>query len=140
MSKGSGMSNSTLGVIVGLVISIWWIFMGLDSGFRFQASDHISYLLTLGERRHTIMTVWALILIPLCAVENKWGLLAAMVLGIVTFILSTTHAGYMVLTTPPGFESQLFGPIVWSAIQIPIVIFGYKARRELTQATIERGT
>jgi len=74
MSKSTRISNNTLGIIIGLVISVWWIFMGLDSGFRFEAPDHISYLLTLGERRHTIMTILALILIPLCARERTNGL------------------------------------------------------------------
>lgn len=129
MSKSTRISNNTLGLIIGLVISVWWIFMGLDSGFRFEALDHICYLLTLGGRRHTIMTILALILIPLCARENKWGFLAAMFLGIVTLTLSSVHIIYMLVAAPSGFESQLFGPLVWSVMQIPIVIFGYRARQ-----------
>lgn len=136
MSKSSRISNNTLGVIIGLVISIWWIFMGLDTGFQFQASDHISYLLTLGEHRHTIMTVLALILIPICALENTWGFATTMVLGIVTLTLSLSHSIYMIIAAPVGFEAKIFGPIIWSVIQIPIVIFSYKARRELLQTPI----
>ena len=137
MSKTNRITNNTLGVIVGLVISVLWIFMGLDIGFRFVASDCVSYVLTLGELRHTIMTILALILIPICARENKWGFLAAMVLGIVTLALSLSHSIYMLIATPPGFESQIFGPIAWSIIQIPIIIFSYKARQELAKATIK---
>jgi len=58
-----------------------------------------------------------------------------MVLGIVTLALSLAHSIYMLVATPPGFESQIFGPTVWSIIQIPIIIFGYKARQELIKAT-----
>ncbi|MCK4397335.1 hypothetical protein KAW96_12220 [candidate division WOR-3 bacterium] len=131
MRKANRISNNTLAVIIGLVISVWWIFMGLNAGFRFVSADQISYMLTLGEQRHTIMTILALILIPICARENKWGFLSAMVLGIVTLALSSIHSIYMLIATPLGFESQIFGPIIWSVIQIPIIIFSYKARQEL---------
>ena len=130
MNKTKNISNNTLGIIIGLVVSIWWIFMGLNIGFQFVASDKISYILTLGEQRHTIITILALILIPICAREKKWGFFAAMILGIVTFILSLIHIVYMFITTPSGFESQIFGPIIWSIFQIPIIIFGYEARKE----------
>ena len=135
MSKTNKITNNTLGVIIGLVLSVWWIFMGLNTGFRFVAADQISYILTLGEQRHTIMIILALILIPICARENKWGLLTAMVLGMVTFALSFVHSIYMLIATPPGFESQIFGPFIWSIIQIPIIVFSYKARQELIKAT-----
>ena len=131
MNNKTKIRNSTLGVIIGLVISVWWIFMGLDIGFRFEASDSVSYWLTLGGYRHTIMTILALVLIPACALEKRWGFLAAMLLGVVTLTLSVVHVVYMLITAPSGYESQLFGPIVWSIIQVPIVVFGYKARREI---------
>lgn len=137
MDKANRITNNVLAVIVGLVVSIWWIFMGLNIDFRFVAGDRISYMLTLGEQRHTIMTVLALILIPICARENKWGFLGVMVFGVVTFVMLFTHSIYMLLATPPGFESQIFGPVVWSIIQIPIITFGYRARRELSKNTIQ---
>jgi len=122
MSKNTRITNYTLGAIIGLVISVWWIFMGLDFGFRFGAGfDRISYLLTLGGQRHTIMTIVTLIL---------------MVLGIVTLSLLLIHIFYLFIYSPPGLESIIFGPIVWSCIQISIIIFSYKARQELTKATM----
>lgn len=130
MNSKARIRNSTLGVIIGLVISVWWIFMGLDIGFRFEASDSVSYWLTLGGYRHTIMTILALFLIPVCALEKRWGFLGAMVLGIATFTLSVIHIVYMVITAPSGYESQLFGPIIWSVFQIPIIVFSHRARRE----------
>jgi hypothetical protein len=133
MNSRAKIRNSTLGLIIALVVSIWWIFMGLDSGFRFQAGDSVSYWLTLGERRHTIMTILALILIPVCALEKMWGFIAVIILAIVTITLSMIHVVYMLIVEPSGFESQLFGPVVWSIIQIPIVIFGYKASQGLSK-------
>lgn len=135
MSQTSKMDNNRLGVIIGLVVSVWWIFMGLNTGFRFVASDQISYILTLGEQRHTIMTILALILIPICAQGNKLGFFAAMVLGILTLALSLAHSVYMLVAAPSGFESQILGPTVWAIIQIPIIIFSYKARQELIKDT-----
>ncbi len=130
MNSKARISKSALGVIIGLVVSVWWIFMGLDLGFRFEASDAVSYWLTLGGYRHTIMTILALFLIPVCALEKRWGFLGAMVLGIATFTLSVIHIVYMVITAPSGYESQLFGPIIWSVFQIPIIVFSHRARRE----------
>ena len=124
-----------------MVLSVWWIFMGLDSGFPFRAGDPVSYWLTLGEYRHTIMTILALFLIPVCALEKKWGFSAAMALGAITLALSLAHVVYMVTAEPAGFQSQLFGPLVWSILQIPIVVFGYKARKALgREAPIRGGT
>ena len=130
MKKSQKISNNTLGVLIGLVLSVWWIFMGLDIGFRFEAPDTTSYLLTLCGHRHTIMTIAALILIPICAREARWGFILAMLLGAITFLLTLLHIIYMLISTPPGFESQLFGPIVWVIIQLPIIFFSYRALKE----------
>ena len=105
--------------------------MGLDIGFRFESSDAVCNWLTLGGYRHTIMTILALFLVPVCALEKWWGFLAAMVLGAITLTLSVVHVVYMLIIAPSGYESQLFGPIVWSIMQIPIVVFGYRAMREV---------
>ena len=131
MNNKTRIKNNTLGVIIGLEISVLWIFMGLDSGFRFEAVDLTSYWLTLGGHRHQIMTILALILIPICALEKMWGFLAAAALGGVTLTLSLIHVVHMLVAAPSGFESQLFGPIVWSIIQIPIIVFGYLGARGL---------
>jgi hypothetical protein len=131
MNNEARIRNSTLGVIIGLVVSVWWIFMGLDIGFRFETSDAVCNWLTLGGHRHTVMTILALVLVPWCALEKRWGFLAAMVLGAVTLTLSVVHVVYMLIVAPSGYESQLFGPIVWSIMQIPIVVFSYRARREV---------
>ena len=123
-------TNNTYAVIIGLVLSIFWIFMALNIGFPFGALDEICLILTLGGLRHTIMPIVAMILIPICARENKLGILAAIILGITTLALLMIHVIYMLITTIPGFESQLFGPIIWSVFQIPIIFFGYKAYQE----------
>jgi hypothetical protein len=124
-------STNKIGVIIGLVISVLWIFMGLDSGFKYGSGfDNVSYILTLGGYRHTVMSVSALFLIPVCAREYRWGFLAAMLLGIVTLTLALTHVIYMMIAASAGYRSLMFGPIVWSIMQIPIVMFGYRARIE----------
>jgi hypothetical protein len=130
MNSTARIQNNTLGVIIGLVVSVGWIFMGLDIGFRFAAPDLASLWLTLGGHRHTIATVLALTLVPVCALEKNWAFLAAVVLGAVTLILSVVHVGYMLVAAPPGYESQLFGPAVWSLIQVVIVVFGWRAMQD----------
>ena len=40
-------NNNTLIVIIGLIISVFWIFMGLDFGFAFEAGDKVWLILTL---------------------------------------------------------------------------------------------
>jgi len=127
-------STNVRGVITELVISVLWIFIGLDIvGFPFIARDTVCYWLTLGGYRHTIMTILALVLIPVCAHEKQWGFLSAMVLGAVTLTLSVVHVMYMLIATPSGYESQLFGPLVWSIMQVPIVVFSYRARRDVNR-------
>jgi hypothetical protein len=127
-------STNTLGVIIGLVISVLWIFMALDFGFNFGSGfDLLSYLLTMGGYRHTIIPIAALILIPICARGYRWGFSAAMVLGIVALVLPLTHVLYMLIMTPPGYKSLIFGPAIWSIMQIPIIVFSYRARKELSE-------
>jgi len=36
----------------------------------------------------------------------------------------------MPVAMSPGYESQLFGPVMWSLIQVVIVVFGQRAMRE----------
>ena len=123
-------STNTLGIIIGLVISIFWIFMGLDIGFKYGSGfDNFSYILTLGGYRHTVMPVFALFLIPVCAREYRWGFLAAMLLGIATLTLVLTHVICMLIIAPVGYKSLIFGPAAWSVMQIPIIMFGYRAWR-----------
>ncbi len=124
-------STNTLGIIIGLVVSVFWIFMGLDIGFQYGSGfDNFSYILTLGGYRHTVMPVFALFLIPVCAREYRWGFLAAMLLGIVTLTLALIHVIYMLIVAPVGYKSLIFGPASWSVMQIPLVVFGYRAWRK----------
>lgn len=134
MSVSKRISTNTLGIIVGLELSVFWIFMGLETGFAFKPLSTLSYIVTLGAHRHTIMTIAGLILIPICAREIKWGFLAAMVLGMVTLVLTSVSVAEMLIATPPWYGGQLFGPAVWIVIQIPIILFGYRARKELSEA------
>jgi hypothetical protein len=127
MAKGQRISNNALGVIIGLVLSVWWIFMGLDMGFPFVPFNDLSYIVTLAGYRHTVMTIAALALIPICSREYRWGFLAAMILGALTFVLSLITVVNLLVFAPAGFQETLMGPLVWLIIQIPIVVFAYRA-------------
>ena len=109
--------------------------MGLESGFTFKPASTLSYIVTLGARRHTIMTIAGLILIPICAREIRWGFLASMVLGLATAVLTSVSVLEMLVAPAPGDEGRLFGPIVWIALQIPVVLFSLRAQRGRAEAT-----
>jgi hypothetical protein len=130
MAKKQRISNNTLGVIISLVLSVWWIFMGLDMGFPFVSFNDLSYIVTLAGYRHTVMTIAALVLIPICSREYRWGFLAAMILGALTFVLSLITVVNLVVSAPLGFEQTLIGPLVWLLIQVPVVVFAYRALKQ----------
>jgi hypothetical protein len=130
MTKNKGISNNTLGVTIGLVLSVWWIFMGLDMGFPFVPFNDLSYIVTLAGYRHTVMTIAALVLIPICAREYRWGFWVAMILGALTFVLSLITVVNLLVSAPADFQQIVMGPSVWLIIQIPIVVFAYRALRQ----------
>ena len=123
-------TNKTLMVIIALEGLMLGIFIGLEKGYPFEPQSTLNAIAILGGYRHTVMSVSALFLIPVCAREYRWGFWAAMLLGIVTLTLSLTHVIYMLVAASVGYRSLIFGPTVWSVMQIPIVVFGYRARRE----------
>ena len=130
MAKTQRISNNTLGVIIGLVLSVWWIFMGLVMDFPFVPFNDLSYVVTLAGYRHAVMTIAALILIPICSREYRWGFLAAMILGALTFVLSLITVVNLLVSTPPDFQQTLMGPSVWLIFQVIIVVFAYRALKQ----------
>jgi hypothetical protein len=42
----------------------------------------------------------------------------------------------MLIANPAGYEEQLFGPIAWSVIQVPIIVFSFKSRKKLGDISI----
>ncbi len=130
MAKTRRISNNTLGVIIGLVLSVWWIFMGLDMDFSFEPFNDLSHIVTLAGYRHTVMTIAALVLIPICAREYRWGFWAAMILGALTFVLSLVTVVNLLVSTPPDFQQTLMGPSVWLIFQATIVVFAYRALKK----------
>jgi hypothetical protein len=129
MGKSRRISVNTLGVLIGLELSVLWILMGLESGFAFKPTSALSAIVTLGARRHTIMTIAGLILIPICAREVRWGFLAAMILGLATFVLTSVSV-IELIAAPAGEGEKVFGPVVWVVLQVPIMLFGSRARKE----------
>jgi hypothetical protein len=130
MAKTQRISNNTLGVIIGLVLSVWWIFMGLVMDFPFVPFNDLSYVVTLAGYRHAVMTIAALVLIPICSREYRWGFLAAVILGALTFVLSLITVVNLLVSTPPDFQQTLMGPSVWLIFQVIIVVFAYRALQQ----------
>jgi hypothetical protein len=130
VAKTQGISKNTLGVIIGLVLSVWWIFMGLDMGFPFEPFNDLSHIVTLAGYRHTVMTIAALVLIPICAREYRWGFWAALIMGALTFVLSLITVVNLLASAPPDFQQTLMGPSVWLIFQATIVVFAYRALKQ----------
>jgi hypothetical protein len=136
MGKSRRISINTLGVLIGLELSVLWILMGLELGFAFKPTSVLSTVVTLGAHRHTIMTVAGLILIPICAREIRWGFLAAMILGITTIVLTSVSVLEMLVAPAPGDEGRLFGPVVWIVLQVPVVLFSHNSRKALDETML----
>ena len=127
MGEAKRVSINTLGVIAGLVLSVGFIITGLVQGLAAAldpASATFAYLVTLA----------GLILIPICSRENKWGFLSAMVLGMVNFVFKIMW--YLITELPPPgspeFRLTVVGGAIWLIIQIPIIIFSYRAYRKVS--------
>ncbi|KPV64562.1 MAG: hypothetical protein AOA66_0095 [Candidatus Bathyarchaeota archaeon BA2] len=130
MGKAKRISFNTLGVIVGLVTSVGWIITGLLGGLAVALKDELASATFI-----YIVTLVGLILIPICSRENKWGFLSAMVLGIVILVAALPFVTGLVTELPPP-ESPEFGLVVvggaiWLIIQIPIIVFSYRAYRKV---------
>jgi hypothetical protein len=130
MAENQRISNNTLGVIVGLVLSVWWIFMGLVMGFPFVPFNYLNYIVTLAGYRHAVMPIIALVLIPICAKGYRWGFWAALILGALTFLLSLITVVNLLVSAPAGFQQILMGPSVWLVIQVPIMVFACRALKQ----------
>jgi uncharacterized membrane protein len=117
-------------LITGLALSIFIIFFAIDiMHFPFVSQDPAGYILTLGETRHTVGVILALALIPLCALKKRFAFLAAALLGTVLAILCITHVIAMLIVEPPLYRQQIHGPIIWTATQLPVIYYGFKAFR-----------
>jgi len=123
-------NNYTLGLIIGLIASILWIFLGLDFGFHFKAYDQFCNILTLFGFRHTIISILVMIMIPLCACENIIGIIGSMITGIITFFLTATHIVYLIIIKQTEY---IFGPVIWLLIHITIIISAYLSYKELNK-------
>ena len=134
MKIKENLSQANFIVIVGLVLSVFIIFIALDiMKFPFSTYDRISYYLCLGNTRHTVGVIGTLIIIPLCTKKIIWGFVLALILSTVIFILCFSHVIHMLINNPPNFTSQIHGPIIWSVVQLPVIIFSYISIKENKQ-------
>ncbi|MBN1439442.1 MAG: hypothetical protein JW929_08540 [Anaerolineales bacterium] len=124
-------ANNPVMLILWLSVSVGIIFIALDIlKFPFVTYDRAGYLLCLGDTRHTVGVLAALVCIPLCAAKQRLGYYAALASGAILFLLCSSHAVYMLAAQTHRFEDQIHGPILWALVQIPIVVYAYKSIRE----------
>lgn len=128
MGEGNKISKNALVVVLGLVISVAWIIIGLVE--TPEAPGLSTVLPPLIIVFVIIVSLVGLILIPICARENKWGFLSALILGIIVISYEAKNQiNFITGTMPEGslFVLLVIGGVIWLIIQIPIIIFSYRA-------------
>lgn len=122
MKKGSGISNNTLGAIIGLEAIALGIFIGLKTGFSFEPPSTLGAIATLGGNRRIVGTIAALIFIPMFAKQIKGGVLAAMIFTSATAILTSIGIVDLLFITP-GFVAKTLVTIAMLVVQILVIVF-----------------
>lgn len=118
-------------IIAGLVLSITIIFIALDiMNFPFNTHDTFSFIICLGNTRHTLGVLFSLLLIPLCACKIRFAYLLTLILSTIIFLLCLSHVFYMLIYKPYFWDKQIHGPVIWSFFQLPIIFYGFKAYKE----------
>ncbi len=132
MSETNKISKNALIVVVGLVVSVAWIIIGL---VETPEAPGLSTVLQPEMVTYVIIvTIASLVLIPICSRDKEGGFIAALVLGTIILVAETVDLlRYISGSMPEGplFNLLIIGGVVWLIIQIPIIIFSYRAYMEL---------
>jgi hypothetical protein len=133
LGDAQGVPNITVGVVVGLIISVGWIVGGYSIGLA-EAMKTVGYSLGLVVFVF-LATLINLILIPICLREKEWGFFSAMIISLLTIVLVIAVGPVATLISTGGqstfdFYLAVGGGICWLFIQIPIVVFSLLAYRK----------
>jgi hypothetical protein len=120
--------------IIALVVSEVWIVLGYV-GNLYGAMTAVGYDMWF-LAFSGVVTVANLLLIPFVVKENKWAFLAAMIVGLVIFlVILTVGPVYTLVTTSwqstMDYLTAVVGGIVWLILQIPVIFFSFRAYRKV---------
>ncbi len=110
------------------------IFIGLEKGYPFEPQSTLNTIATLGGNRHILAIIIPLILIPLIAKQIRGGFLALIIIVSFTGVLTVITLIDLLFVTPGSGGFGLPIAAVMLIIQIFILIFSYRARKEMIES------
>jgi hypothetical protein len=123
-------------VILGLVLSVFIIFFAVDIiKFPFVSYDTIGFIITLGNTRHTVGVIGALLLIPLCVYRIKMAYYGVLYLSFFISLLCIIHIIIMIVNNSPYDISRIYGPVTWTLIQIYLIIVSFLTIKKMKKNT-----
>jgi hypothetical protein len=135
-TKMNKISNNTLGAIIALEALVLGVSIGLEMGFSFEPQSTLNAIATLGGNRHIVALIVPLIFIPVLAKQIRGGFLALIIFVSITGILTTITIIDLLFITP---GSEVIAPLLSSVmlvIQILVMVFSYRARKEMTESNV----
>jgi hypothetical protein len=127
-------TNKTLMVIIALESLMLGIFIGLEKGFSFEPQSTLNAIATLGGNRHIVAIIAPLIFIPILAKQVRGGFLALMIVVSITGILTVITIVDLLFVNPGSEITGLLISIVMLVVQMLVLFFSYRARKEMVES------
>ncbi len=127
-------TNKTLMVVIALEGLMLGIFVGLEKGFSFEPQSTLNAIATLGGNRHIVAIIVPLIFIPILAKQIKGGFLALMIIVSITGVLTIITIIDLLFINPGSEIAGLLISIVMLAVQMLVLFFSYRARKETIES------
>jgi len=132
--KMNKITNKTLMAIIALEGLMLGIFIGLEKGFSFEPQSTLNAIATLGGNRHILAIIVPLIFIPILAKQTRGGFLALMIFVSFTGILTIITIIDLLFVTPGSGGMGLPISIVMLVVQMSVLFFSYRARKEMIES------
>jgi hypothetical protein len=127
-------TNKTLMVIIALEGLMLGIFIGLEKGFSFEPQSTLNAIATLGGNRHIVAIIAPLIFIPILAKQIRGGFLSLMIVVSITGILTVITIVDLLFVNPGSEITGLLISIVMLVVQMLVLFFSYRARKEMVES------
>jgi hypothetical protein len=129
-------TNKTLLVIMALEGLMLGIFVGLEKGFSFEPQSTLNAIATLGGNRHLVAIIAPLIFIPILAKQIRGGFLGLMIIVSITGILTIITIVDLMFINPGSEITGLLISLVMLVVQILVLFFSYRARKEMIESNV----
>ncbi len=112
------------------------IFVGLEKGFSFEPQSTLNAIATLGGNRHLVAIIAPLIFIPILAKQIRGGFLGLMIIVSITGILTIITIVDLMFINPGSEITGLLISLVMLVVQILVLFFSYRARKEMIESNV----